>query len=203
MRLLLRLSRERPLLLILEDLHWLDAETQAVLDELVERQPAARMLLLVNYRPEYSHGWGSKGWYTQIRVDPLPEPGTAALLDSLLGADPSLGLLGVQSFLGGRTILAVQYWRSFDHLQAFARSKDHEHLPAWREFNRLVRDNGDVGIFHETYRVGPGTAESFFGNMPLFGLGAAVGIVPAGARGHSAARRMGTTTTDVPALEPY
>ena len=83
-----------------------------------------------------------------------------------LASDPSLGLLGVHSFWAGRTILAVQYWRSFEDLQRFARSNDHEHLPAWREFNRLVRDNGDVGIFHETYRVGPGTAESLYGNMP-------------------------------------
>lgn len=71
-----------------------------------------------------------------------------------LATDPSLGLLGVHSFWAGRTILAVQYWRSFEDLERFARSKDHDHLPAWQEFNRLVRDNGDVGIFHETYRVG-------------------------------------------------
>jgi Domain of unknown function (DUF4188) len=120
-----------------------------------------------------------------------------------LAADPSLGLLGVHSFWAGRTILAVQYWRSFEDLTAFARANEHEHLPAWREFNRLVRDNGDVGIFHETYRVGPGTAESLYGNMPRFGMAAAVGSVPIAARGQSAARRMGTTPTDSPALEPY
>lgn len=120
-----------------------------------------------------------------------------------LAANPELGLLGVHSFWMGRTILAVQYWRSFEDLTAFARSKDHEHLPAWREFNRLVRDNGDVGIFHETYRVGSGTAESLYANMPRFGLGAAVGTAPVGARGQSAARRMGTTPNDVPALQPY
>jgi len=120
-----------------------------------------------------------------------------------LAADPELGLLGVQSFWAGRVILGVQYWRSFEHLERFARSSDHEHLPAWREFNRLVHDNGDVGIFHETYRVGPGTAESFYGNMPPFGLGAAFGLVPVARRGQSAARRMGTATVDEPALAPY
>ena len=120
-----------------------------------------------------------------------------------LAADPSLGLLGVHSFWAGRTILAVQYWRSFEDLQRFARSNDHEHLPAWQEFNRLVRDNGDVGIFHETYRVGPGTAESLYGNMPPFGMGAAVGSVPIALRGQSAARRMGTTSTDDAAVAPY
>ena len=120
-----------------------------------------------------------------------------------LGADPDLGLLRVQSFWAGRVLMGVQYWRSFEHLEAFARSSDHAHLPAWREFNRLVRDNGDVGIFHETYRVGPGTAESFYANMPLFGLAAAVGISPVASRGHSAGRRMGTATMDRPAVAPY
>jgi hypothetical protein len=121
---------------------------------------------------------------------------------SELAADPSLGLLHVQSFWAGRVIVGVQYWRSFDRLEAFARSADHEHLPAWRTFNRLVRDNTDVGIFHETYRVGPGTAETFYGNMPSFGMAAAVGVVPVTQRGQSAARRMGTTTTDEPAVAP-
>ena len=120
-----------------------------------------------------------------------------------LATDPSLGLLGIHSFWAGRTILAVQYWRSFEDLERFARSKDHEHLPAWQEFNRLVRDNGDVGIFHESYRVGPGTAESLYGNMPRFGMGAAVGSVPVAARGQSAARRMGTSANDEPAVAPY
>ena len=120
-----------------------------------------------------------------------------------LAADPSLGLLGAHTFWAGRTIIAVQYWQSFEQLTAFARSNDHEHLPAWREFNRLVRDNGDVGIFHESYRVGPGTAESLYANMPSFGMGAAVGAVPVASRGQSAGRRMGTTPTDMPAVQPY
>ena len=54
-----------------EDLHWIDAETQAVLDRLVESLPTARLLLLVNYRPEYRHGWGGKTYYRQLRLDPL------------------------------------------------------------------------------------------------------------------------------------
>ena len=118
-----------------------------------------------------------------------------------LSQHPEKGMLGFQQ-LGVGTV-NVQYWRSFEDLERFARSKDHEHLPAWREFNRLVRDNGDVGIFHETYRVGPGTAESLYGNMPRFGMGAAVGSAPIAARGQSAARRMGTTTADEPAVAPY
>src|SRR5499426_2713009 len=72
-RVLLRESQVQPLLLVFEDLHWIDSETQAVLDLLVESLPTARVLLLVNYRPEYQHGWGSKMYYTQLRLDPLPE----------------------------------------------------------------------------------------------------------------------------------
>src|SRR5262249_43177143 len=59
-RVLLRESQVQPLLLVFEDLHWIDTETQALLDSLVESLPTARLLLLVNYRPEYQHGWGSK-----------------------------------------------------------------------------------------------------------------------------------------------
>ena len=120
-----------------------------------------------------------------------------------LANDPSLGLLGVRSYWSGRTILAVQYWRSFEDLERYARATDHEHLPAWREFNRTVRASGDVGIFHETYRVGPGTAETLYANLPPFGLGQAIGLAPIATRGQSAARRMGTTAVDEPAVAPY
>ena len=71
-RLLLRESQVQPLILVFEDLHWIDSETQALLDSLVESLPTAALLLLVNYRPEYQHGWGSKTYYTQLRLDPLP-----------------------------------------------------------------------------------------------------------------------------------
>jgi len=117
--------------------------------------------------------------------------------------DPELGFIHGQSFLSGRVILQVQYWRSFEHLSAYARARDHEHLPAWREFNRLVRDSGLVGVFHETYRVGPGTAESVYVNMPAFGMGAAVGAVAVAGRGQSAGHRMDPRVTDVPAVSPY
>ena len=89
-RLLLRESQEQPLLLVFEDLHWIDAETQALLDSLVESLPTARLLLLVNYRPEYQHGWGSKTYYTQLRLDPLPPASADEFLQALLGDDPSL-----------------------------------------------------------------------------------------------------------------
>ena len=89
-RLLLRESQVQPLLLVFENLHWIDSETQALLDSLVESLPTARLLLLVNYRPEYQHGWGSKTYYTQLRLDPLPPASAEALLQALLGDDPSL-----------------------------------------------------------------------------------------------------------------
>src|SRR5215510_7720765 len=92
-RVLLRESQVQPLLLIFEDLHWIDTETQALLDSLVERLPTARLLLLVNYRPEYQHGWGSKTYYTQLRLDPLPPVSAEEFLQALLGDDLSLAPL--------------------------------------------------------------------------------------------------------------
>src|SRR5438876_2213375 len=92
-RLLLRESQVQPLLLVFEDLHWIDTETQALLDSLTESLPTARLLLLVNYRPEYQHGWGSKTYYTQLRLDPLPPVSADEFLQALLGDDPSLAPL--------------------------------------------------------------------------------------------------------------
>jgi predicted ATPase len=92
-RVLLRESQVQPLLLVFEDLHWIDTETQALLDGLVESLPTARLLLLVNYRPEYQHSWGSKTYYTQLRLDPLPPASADKFLQALLGDDPSLGPL--------------------------------------------------------------------------------------------------------------
>ncbi len=89
-RLLLRESQVQPLLLVFENLHWIDGATQAFLDGLVESLPAARLLLLVNYRPEYEHGWRNKTYYAQLRLDPLPPASAAALLQTLLGDDPGL-----------------------------------------------------------------------------------------------------------------
>jgi predicted ATPase len=84
-RLLLRESQVQPLLLVFEDLHWIDAETQALLDSLVESLPPAQFLLLVNYRPEYQHAWGSKISYTQLPLVPLPPASADELLQALVG----------------------------------------------------------------------------------------------------------------------
>jgi class 3 adenylate cyclase/tetratricopeptide (TPR) repeat protein len=89
-RLLLRESQIQPLLILFEDLHWIDVETQAVLDRLVESLPAARILLVVNYRPEYRHDWGGKSYYRQLRLDPLAPENATVLLEALLGAGAGL-----------------------------------------------------------------------------------------------------------------
>src|SRR6266571_3727637 len=96
-RLLLREAREQPLLLIFEDLHWIDSETQALLDGLVDSLGSARLLLLVNYRPEYQHAWGRKTSYSQLRLDALPAESAGELLQWLLGDDP--GLLPLKQLL--------------------------------------------------------------------------------------------------------
>ncbi len=100
-RVLLRESQVQPLLLVFEDLHWIDSETQAVLDGLVESLPSAAVLLAMNYRPEYRHGWGSKTYYRQLRIDPLPPESAGELLQHLVGADP--GLAPLKTFLIERT----------------------------------------------------------------------------------------------------
>ncbi len=92
-RVFLRESRVQPLLLVFEDLHWVDSETQALLDSLVESLSTSRLLLLVNYRPEYQHTWGDKKYYTEIRLEPLPPASAEALLRALLGDAANLEAL--------------------------------------------------------------------------------------------------------------
>ena len=87
---LLQESLALPLLVIFEDLHWIDTETQGLLDSLAESLPAERVLRSVTYRPEYQHRWAAKTYYTQLRLDSLPAESTAELLSALLG--PDLGL---------------------------------------------------------------------------------------------------------------
>jgi tetratricopeptide (TPR) repeat protein len=89
-RLLLRQSQDQTVVLVLEDLHWIDTETQAFLDTLVDSLPAARILLVVNYRPEYRHGWSSRTFYIQLRIDPLPAERAQELLTDILGRGAGL-----------------------------------------------------------------------------------------------------------------
>jgi hypothetical protein len=90
-----------------------------------------------------------------------------------LTRNPELGLLHYRLHFGLRNAMVVQYWRSFAQLAAYAHDRDQSHLPAWRAFNKAIGSNGDVGIWHETYIVPPGNAESIYVNMPKYGLGAA------------------------------
>jgi class 3 adenylate cyclase/predicted ATPase len=89
-KILLSESQVQPLLVVFEDLHWIDAETQTLLDDLIESLPTARLMLLVNYRPEYRHSWGNKTFYTQLRLDPLGPESADIFLQALLGEDPGL-----------------------------------------------------------------------------------------------------------------
>jgi len=127
----------------------------------------------------------------------------ARMLPELL-RNRDLGLLGrPRTFVSGRVIEVQQYWSSFEALEAYARDPDRRHLPAWRAFNRRVGGNGAVGIFHETYRVGPGDLETVYVNLPPFGLAAAVGAEAVVAGAQSAAQRLGTRAEDSPPVEPY
>jgi hypothetical protein len=103
---------------------------------------------------------------------------------------PELGLLHAEMYLSGRTVMVVQYWRSFDQLHDYAHARDKEHLPAWAEFNRQVGNNGAVGVFHESYLVPAGAYESIYVNMPLQGLAKAGELIPAVGRMQSAKERI-------------
>lgn len=106
---------------------------------------------------------------------------------------PEKGFLGGESFFQPFPLSTVMitYWRSYEDLEHFARSKDDPHLPAWREFMKRVGSDGSVGIWHETYVVPAGHAESVYGNMPRFGLAAATQHIPVSGRLHSARERLG------------
>ena len=107
-----------------------------------------------------------------------------------LEARPDSGCLGVRYLLAGPlSPVLVQYWRSFEHLEAYARSRDAAHWPAWVKFNKRVGSGGDVGIWHETYLIPAGGYECVYNNMPPTGLGAVSKLVPAVGRKASAASR--------------
>jgi hypothetical protein len=106
-----------------------------------------------------------------------------------LSTDPDSGFLGYM--MPPIPTVIVQYWRSFEHLEAYARSKDGQHWPAWVAFNKNVRaSSGDVGIWHETYRVPAGAYETIYGGAPALGLGKATKLVPVSAHRESARQRI-------------
>jgi hypothetical protein len=119
-----------------------------------------------------------------------------------LERQPDSGFLGAaQGLLGGGPVV-VQYWRSFEQLERYARDPEAQHLPAWRRFNQLVKGSGDVGIWHETYRVRAGEYETIYGNMPRTGLARVGRHAPLGSTS-TAAIRSGARTDDQAPVAGY
>ena len=120
---------------------------------------------------------------------------------SYLEKHPEKGMLGYRQALLPAPLL-VQYWRSFADLERFARDTNDPHLEPWRRFNRNVGASGDVGIWHETYRVRTADIETIYSNTSPLGLAAAVGMSPVQRGRDSAAARLGKRDDD-PAVRPY
>lgn len=110
---------------------------------------------------------------------------------------PELGFLGGQSWFG-RTVVLIQYWRSFEDLEHYAKARELQHLPAWAAFNRAIGDKGDVGVYHETYRIQPGQYENVFVNMPPTLMSAVAPVTPATGRKSAARGRMEGTPAAPP-----
>ena len=108
--------------------------------------------------------------------------------------NPDMGFISHEQWFG-RTTIMVQYWKSFEHLENYAKSKTSNHLPAWAEFNKKIGSNGDVGIWHETYLSKQGSYESVYNNMPKFGLAKAMSCVPATGKYQSANDRINCKNT--------
>jgi class 3 adenylate cyclase/tetratricopeptide (TPR) repeat protein len=138
-RVLLRESATQPVLVVFEDLHWIDAETQAFLDAFVESLPSARALLAVNFRPEYRHAWGGKTYYRQLRLDVLPPATAEALLEPVLGDDPGLAPL--------RRLLVERTEGNPLFLEESVRALVETHvLVGERGAYRLVKDPGAIQV---------------------------------------------------------
>jgi hypothetical protein len=106
-----------------------------------------------------------------------------------LSMKPESGFLGFQMY-GGIPPVIVQYWRSFEHLEAYAKNRNGFHYPAWKAFNTKIKSNGDVGIWHETYKVNAGNYECIYNNMPKYGLGKIAELIPAIGKRESAGERI-------------
>lgn len=108
-----------------------------------------------------------------------------------LSENPESGFLGYQQY-GVFPMVIIQYWRSFEHLEAYAKDKDAQHYPIWKDFNTKIRGNADIGIWHETYKVKAGEYECIYHNMPEQGLGKVGELIPAtGKREYAAGRIAG------------
>lgn len=118
----------------------------------------------------------------------------------VLEANPDYGYLGGEGFTRNffRESINVTYWRSYEHLERFARSQDDPHLEAWRRFNREIASDGSFGIWHETYLVKASSYECVYGNMPLFGLAKATEHLPMTGRNQTARGRLTGEELPVP-----
>jgi hypothetical protein len=140
--------------------------------------------------------WKVKQWWPVFTAMPR--------MVKWLEQHPQAGLLHYQQgLLSPLSPMLVQYWRSFEDLERFARSPDAPHLAVWKSFNASVRDSGDVGIWHETYRVAPGASEAIYGNMPERGLGVAGVLAPVGTTAATAAQRIGARQVDRAPVDAY
>jgi Domain of unknown function (DUF4188) len=123
----------------------------------------------------------------------LPTAQAMGPMLNVLHKYPDKGFLGQESFfrLFPLCTIMTTYWKSFEHLEYFARNADDPHLEPWRAFNKSIGNDGTVGIWHETYLVGAGQSESIYVNMPIFGLAAATCHVPSVGKKETARRRLG------------
>jgi hypothetical protein len=112
----------------------------------------------------------------------LPVAKAMVRMQAELAGKPDAGLLWQRNYLSGRVTMSLQYWESMEKLFAYAHDRGGEHFPAWATFNRTVKDNPAVGIWHETYQLTPENCENIYRNMPAFGLGGAFGVTAAAAR---------------------
>lgn len=112
---------------------------------------------------------------------------------TVLNSNPAKGFLGGENFYRffPFTTALISYWRSFEDLEHFSRSKDEPHASAWSEYNRLIGSDGTIGVWHETYLVPAQSYECVYANMPAFGLGKATTIAPVSGRSHTARKRLG------------
>ena len=114
-----------------------------------------------------------------------------------LSVRPELGFLGGKTWFG-RTIVLIQYWRSFEDLEHYAKARDLSHVPAWADFNRRIGNDGTVGIYHETYRIAPGQYENVFVNMPPTLLSDCATLIEVRSSHATARRRMEQDTASRP-----
>jgi hypothetical protein len=128
--------------------------------------------------------WAIHKWWPVVKA-------MVPMLTSLI-QNPEKGFLGGRTLIGWRGTTMVQYWRSFEDLERFARNPGDPHQAAWKMFYQRVGTDGDVGIWHETYQVNPGQFESVYVNMPRQGPGQAMQLVPATGRRQAARDRLGT-----------